>query len=329
MASSQTEALRVESLSKTFGRPRRRGRADDIVQALRDVSLTVQAGDCVGIAGESGSGKSTLARIIVGLETSTDGAVYVHGERLPEPPKTTDRHRHARRVQMVFQDPYSSLDPRQPIGAALDEVQRVHFSRSPDQRRTRTFELLDAVGIASSYFDALPRALSGGQRQRVAIARALAAEPSVIVLDEAVSALDVSTQAQILNLLADLRSEFSLTYVFISHDLAVIRQVADTIVVLYRGRIMEQGRIDDIFRAPANPYTQLLLDSVPRRGMSLTNRPDRGSHSVSGCLFRGRCPVQVDKCAQEPPLIHVSPSRQSRCWHAQAETITDTAMEEK
>ena len=311
-AVDDSAAVRVVGLSKTF---QTRGRGgSEAVHAVRDVSFSVPRGACLGIAGESGSGKSTVARMMVGLEVPTDGEIWVDSSRLPEPPRTADRRAHARRVQMVFQDPYSSLDPRQTIAAAIDEVQRVHFQRAAAARRRRVLELLDAVGVGERYADALPRWLSGGQRQRLAIARALAAEPAVLVLDEAVSALDVSTQAQILNLLSDLRTEFSLTYIFISHDLAVIRQISDEVLVLYRGRLMEHASAESLFTQPANPYTQLLLDSVPRPGMELEKRPDRGKLEETGCLFAGRCPQVHARCATEPPEFPLPADGRSRCW---------------
>ena len=190
----------------------------------------------------------------------------------------------------------------------LDEVQRVHFDRDRAGRDACTAELLAAVGLGASYASCVTRALSGGQRQRLAIARTLAAEPSVIVLDEAVSALDVAVQAQILNLLSDLRRELALTYIFISHDLAVIRQVSDRVLVLYRGQLMGQGPVGQVFQKAAHPYSQLLLDSVPHQGMSLTQRAERGFLAEEGCLFRGRCGRVHDRCAAQPPLFSVSPT---------------------
>ena len=309
------DAVRVTGLSKTFRTRAGRGNEQQ-VYAVRDVSFSVPRGSCLGIAGESGSGKSTIARMMVGLEVPTSGEVWVEGARLPEPPRAADRRAHARRVQIVFQDPYSSLDPRQTIASALNEVQRVHFDRTAAERAARVRELLDAVGMGERYADALPRSLSGGQRQRLAIARALAAEPAVLVLDEAVSALDVSTQAQILNLLADLRTEFSLTYVFISHDLAVIRQISDDILVLYRGRLMELAPAEQLFASPDHPYTRLLLDSIPRQGMELEKRPDRGTLNETGCLFASRCPQVHDRCTTEPPEFPLRAVGLSRCWLA-------------
>jgi oligopeptide transport system ATP-binding protein len=308
------DAVHVEALCKTFRSGGARSKRHDEIHAVRNVSLAVGRGECLGIAGESGSGKSTLARMLVGLEVPTSGTFLVNGEQLAEPPKAADRRHHARRIQMVFQDPYSSLDPRQPVGMVLDEVQRVHFDRDRGARARRTTELLDAVGLGANYNEAVPRSLSGGQRQRLAIARALAAEPSVMVLDEAVSALDVSIQAQILNLLSDLREELSLTYIFISHDLAVIRQVADRVLVLYRGELMEQAPVEEIFDTPAHPYTRLLLDSVPRPGMPLARRGERAVSQEGGCLFRERCARAHPRCEHEPPLFSTSANSQSRCW---------------
>lgn len=315
MPETQQDVLSAESLRKTYHQRGGRGAGTSHIQALRDVSLRVAEAECLGIAGESGSGKSTLARILVGLEAPTSGTVQVAGQTLATKRTATERRHHARRIQMVFQDPYSSLDPHQAVGDVLDEVQRVHFDRNRTTRSARTVELLDAVGLASRYIDALPRTLSGGQRQRLAIARALAAEPSILLLDEAVSALDVSIQAQILNLLSDLRDALSLTYVFISHDLAVVHQVADRVMVLYQGELMEEGRIDPVFRSPSHPYTTLLLDSVPRPGMVLTRRPERVHKTdETGCLFRDRCPHAFERCVEHPPLFDAPAGSRSRCW---------------
>ncbi len=314
MTEPVSDAVFVNGLSKTFHQRGQRGGAVQSVYAVRNVSLAVQRGACLGIVGESGSGKSTLARMLVGLEVPTSGEVWIEGSRLPEPPRGVDRRAHARRVQMVFQNPYSSLDPRQSVESVLNEVQRVHFDRDKAQRHTRTMQLLEAVGLGQRYAEQLPRALSGGQRQRLAIARCLAAEPAVLVLDEAVSALDVSTQAQILNLLSDLRAEFCLTYIFISHDLAVIRQVSDEVLILYRGRLMEQAPVEPLFESARHPYTQLLLDSIPRQGMELSSRPERGIPTEVGCLFVGRCPFAHERCEQEPPLFQLSTRSHARCW---------------
>ncbi|WP_354380981.1 ATP-binding cassette domain-containing protein [Streptomyces sp. PvR034] len=235
------------------------------VRAVDDVSFTLAAGRSLGIVGESGSGKTTTARIVVGLERADSGRVLING-------RDRDGHRRgaaarlarAREVQMVFQDPFLSLDPRTTVGAALRESLRLHFPGTDHARRIA--ELLEQVGLGAREADALPRQLSGGQRQRVAIARALAVEPAVLVLDEAVAALDVSVQAQILNLLFDIRAETGIGYLFITHDLGVVRCVSDDVIVMRRGRIVEAGPTAQVLADPQHPYTRLLLESVPRPG---------------------------------------------------------------
>ncbi|MEV8326812.1 ABC transporter ATP-binding protein [Kitasatospora sp. NPDC058243] len=240
-------------------------RAYGSVQAVDNVSFTLAEGGSLGIVGESGSGKTTTARIVVGLERADTGRVLVHGrDRTEHRRGRAHRLARAREVQMVFQDPYLSLDPRTSVGAALRETLRLHFPDADHPRRIA--ELLDQVGLGEREAEALPRQLSGGQRQRVAIARALAVEPAVLVLDEAVAALDVSVQAQILNLLADIREQTGIGYLFITHDLGVVRCVTDEVVVMRHGRIVESGPTAEVLARPRHAYTRLLLDSVPRPG---------------------------------------------------------------
>ncbi|WP_455362323.1 ABC transporter ATP-binding protein [Streptomyces sp. SYSU K21746] len=240
-------------------------RAFGAVRAVDDVSFTLAEGGSLGIVGESGSGKTTTARIIVGLEQADAGEVLVRGQaRTARSRGRAQRVARAREVQMVFQDPYLSLDPRTSVEAVLRETLRLHFPGADHDRRIR--ELLDQVGLGTRAADARPRQLSGGQRQRVAIARALAVEPAVLVLDEAVAALDVSVQAQILNLLADIREQTRIGYLFITHDLGVVRCVTDEVIVMRHGRIVEAGATAEVLAAPQHPYTQLLLESVPRPG---------------------------------------------------------------
>ncbi|MFD8081382.1 ABC transporter ATP-binding protein [Kitasatospora sp. NPDC059722] len=235
------------------------------VKAVDDVSFTLPAGGSLGIVGESGSGKTTTARIVVGLDRADGGEVLVNGRaRTGRVRGRAERLARAREVQMVFQDPYLSLDPRTSVEAVLRETLRLHFPGTDHAARIR--ELLDQVGLGTRAADALPRQLSGGQRQRVAIARALAVEPAVMVLDEAVAALDVSVQAQVLNLLADIRERTGIGYLFITHDLGVVRCVTDDVVVMRHGRIVEAGRTTEVLDGPRHPYTRLLLESVPRPG---------------------------------------------------------------
>jgi ABC-type glutathione transport system ATPase component len=251
----------VEHLTKTFGRGRSRA------TAVADVSFALTPGGSLGIVGESGSGKTTTARMVIGLERPTGGRILFRGEDRTQPARTArSRRERGRTIQIVFQDPYTSLDRHQRVDDCLAEVVGVHFriGRSEKQRRVR--ELADLVGLDGRSLSALPKALSGGQRQRVAIARALAAEPDVLILDEAVSALDVSIQAQILNLLSDIRQQRGVSYLFISHDLAVIRQVTDDTIVMRHGAVVEQGPTPAVLDEPRDPYTRLLRDSVPRAG---------------------------------------------------------------
>ncbi|MDH6115207.1 oligopeptide transport system ATP-binding protein [Kitasatospora sp. MAP12-15] len=235
--------------------------------AVADVSFDIPAGGSLGIVGESGSGKTTIARMLVGLECPTSGSIAVLGRDRSRPARgSAERGARAKELQIVFQDPYTSLDPQQSVRAAVDEVLRHHGGRTAVERAARLDELVDQVGLTMRQALARPRDLSGGQRQRVAIARALAAGPRVLVLDEAVSALDVSIQAQILNLLADIRAQTGLAYLLISHDLAVVRQLCDTVLVLRRGQVVEQGDCARVLDDPAQEYTRALREAVPVQG---------------------------------------------------------------
>ncbi|WP_329565585.1 ABC transporter ATP-binding protein [Streptomyces sp. NBC_01361] len=241
--------------------------------AVDDVSFTLSRGQSLAVVGESGSGKTTVARMLVGLETPTGGSLGVCGRpRRGGRVSSAERRRRAREIQIVFQDPYSSLDKLQRIGDVVETSLALHFPLTPAERRRRALELLEAVGLAERHASMLPRQLSGGQRQRVAIARAIAVEPEVLVLDEAVAALDVSIQAQILNLLADIRERSGISYVFISHDLAVVHQISDIAVVMSGGRIVERGDTRDLLRDPQEEYTQALRAAVPRPGWKPSRR---------------------------------------------------------
>jgi peptide/nickel transport system ATP-binding protein len=261
--------LQAAGLRKEFG---------DLV-AVDDVSFELRAGRSLAIVGESGSGKTTIARMIVGLERPTGGTITACGHDRSRPARSTrDRRRRGREVQIVFQDPYTSLDPRQTAEATIDEVLRLHHGWPADRRRARTAELTGLVGLDTRQARALPRSLSGGQRQRVAIARALAAEPTILILDESVAALDVSIQAQVLNLLADIRDETHVSYILISHDLAVVRQLTDEAIVLRRGKMVERGSTAHVLDDPQHPYTRQLRASVPRPGW----RPRRRDQARAG-----------------------------------------------
>jgi oligopeptide transport system ATP-binding protein len=264
MAEHQSPALVLEAvgLRKEFG--------DNV--AVDGVDLQVPQGGSLAIVGESGSGKTTIAKMIVGLETPTAGTIAACGRDRSAPARSAkERRARGGEVQIVFQDPYSSLDPRHNAEQAIDEVLRLHRGGAgKDERRTRIAELGDLVGLDERQLRARPGQLSGGQRQRIAIARALAAEPQVVILDESVAALDVSIQAQILNLLADIREQTGISYVLISHDLAVVRQITDQAIVMHRGKVVERGPTADVLDHPQQPYTQLLRASVPRPGWKPT-----------------------------------------------------------
>jgi len=269
-----TAVLAVAGLGKKFG---------DFT-AVDDVSFTIPPRGSLAIVGESGSGKTTIARMIVGLERPTGGTITACGADRSRPARSRkDRRRRGREVQIVFQDPYTSLDPRQSATETIDEVLRLHHGWPASRRRDRVTELTELVGLDERQSRALPRALSGGQRQRVAIARALAAEPRILILDESVAALDVSIQAQVLNLLADIREETGVSYLLISHDLAVVRQLADQTVVLRRGQVVERGPTGQVLDDPRHEYTKRLRASVPRPGWKPTrqffpSRPDHPNH---------------------------------------------------
>ncbi|WP_433244424.1 ABC transporter ATP-binding protein [Actinomadura nitritigenes] len=250
--------LSVSSLVKRFG----------AVTAVDGVGFELMPGASLGIVGESGSGKTTTARILAGLDAPTSGTVLLAGEPVTGRSRR-DRLRRARLLQMIFQDPYGSFDPRQTIAESIAEPMRLHLPGTAKDRRDRVAELLDQVGLSARAGGSLPRDLSGGQRQRAAIARALGIRPRVLVLDEAVAALDVSIQAQILTLLDELRRDTGIAYVFVSHDLAVVRHITDTAVVMRHGRIVERGATETILRDPRHPYTRLLLDSIPAPGWDL------------------------------------------------------------
>ncbi|RGE21996.1 ATP-binding cassette domain-containing protein [Leucobacter sp. wl10] len=264
--------ISVSELRKVFPAPR--GTKGEDVVAVDGVSFELLPDECLAIVGESGSGKTTVARMIVGLETVTSGTVTVDGQDRSRPPKRLrDRRARAREVQYVFQDPYSSLNGRQRIGDVILGNLRLHAAEGDrGGLRARAQEILDAVGLPQRFFDRLPRELSGGQRQRVAIARALAADPKVIVLDEAVAALDVSIQAQILNLLADIKAQRRISYLFISHDLAVVNQISDRMIVMENGLVVDRGVTAELLANPTHPYTRALRAAVPGPGWKPVRR---------------------------------------------------------
>ena len=304
------------------------------VHALNGVSLAIEAGRSLGVVGESGSGKSTLARLAMALERPTSGHVRFEGTDLNALPAEALR-RMRQHFQMVFQDPYGSLDPRQKVARIVAEPLAAQGGADAAAQRRRVAETLEAVGLRANDLDKYPHEFSGGQRQRIAIARALVTRPRLIVADEPVSALDVSVQAQVLNLLLDLQAEFGITYLLISHDLAVVDHVCDEVAVIYLGRIVEQGRPETLFRAAAHPYTRALLDAVPRAepGAKRRRRPaaaagsqiGRAEVAHAGCAFADRCPWVQDRCRAEAPLLRaVQPGHLASCHHAER-VLADSA----
>lgn len=312
-------ALKITNLSKTFPLPKPLfGATRPGVRAVRSMSFTVGTGETLGIVGESGCGKSTFARMLVGLLEPTTGWIEIEDKALD----TADPAEFGRLIQYVFQDPISSLNPRKTIRQIMETPLRLLHGMDAELRKARIAEIFASVNLREEFLDRYPHEFSGGQAQRIGIARALAASPRIIILDEPVSALDVSVQAQVLNLLADLKSKFDLTYLFISHDLAVVEAVSDRIVVLYFGAIVEIGKAEHIFNAPKHPYTKLLADSAPVVGRPLKAPEQKDSelpdplNPPPGCAFAKRCPRATEICSRdEPPLRQMGEHQFAACHH--------------
>jgi len=302
------EILSVKNISKIyessgggFGRKNK-------VSALDGVSFNLAQGQTLGIVGESGCGKSTLGRIISRLDSPTSGEIIYKGNDIAK--KSLAAMRPLRKeIQFIFQDPYASLNPRRQIGAIIEEPMRIH-GVSKDERRARAHELLEKVGLDKNSYEKYPHEFSGGQRQRVVIARALTLKPELIIADEPVSALDVSIQAQVLNLFKELQDEMKLTYVFVAHDLGVVRHISDRIAVMYLGKIVELGSVEEIYNNPQHPYTKALLSANPRIDQSaqstrqiLTGDIPSPLNRPSGCSFHTRCPIAIAECSTREPEL--------------------------
>jgi oligopeptide/dipeptide ABC transporter ATP-binding protein len=316
--SSSENLVELEHLTKRFQVKQgvfARGKAE--VHAVEDVSLTVRRGETLGIVGESGCGKSTTARLILRLLDPTSGTIRFDGQDISRISQRSLRPLR-REMQMIFQDPYSSLNPRKTVGQIVGAPFAIHGQKNA---KTRVQELLETVGLSPEHYNRYPHEFSGGQRQRIGVARALALSPKLIVCDEPVSALDVSIQAQVLNLLRNLQRDFSLTYVFISHDLSVIRQIADRIAVMYLGRVVELGDSESIYEHPKHPYTAALLSAVPRAGANARERIVLSGDvpspidPPSACVFHPRCPrFHQGHCDVETPLLReLAPGQAAAC----------------
>ena len=286
------------------------------LKALSNITLEIQKGETLAVVGESGCGKSTLARIITMIENPTQGEIFLHGQSISSL-GISKKNRTA--IQIVFQDPYGSLNPRQKIGDILEEpliINQIHLGKKEIEKKARS--MLEKVGLLPEHYDRYPHMFSGGQRQRIAIARALMLNPEIVVLDEPVSALDLSIQSQILNLLADLQTQFQLTYLFISHDLSIVRHFADRVMVMYLGQIVEEGSIDQVFKNPKHPYTKALLSATPiadpsikKERIRLTGEIPSPLNPPSGCSFHNRCWLAQDICKIEKPLLTKEDHRSS------------------
>ncbi|MFE1627502.1 ABC transporter ATP-binding protein [Brevibacillus reuszeri] len=281
------------------------------VKAVDDVSFEVKKGETLGIVGESGCGKSTLARLIMQLIRSTSGSVIFNGQDLAS--LSEQELKKARKsIQMIFQNPYASLDPRKTVEQLVMEPLVIHQVGTHQERVQKVQELLEVVGLSDYHATRYPHEFSGGQRQRINIARALALHPDVVICDESVSALDVSIQAQVINLLKELQAKFDLTYIFISHDLNVVRYISDRIAVMYLGRVVEMGTYEEIYHNPQHPYTRALLSAVPKESplvkkerMILTGDVPSPMNPPSGCHFHKRCPYATDRCKTETPALEL------------------------
>ncbi|MFP4643353.1 MAG: ABC transporter ATP-binding protein [Spirochaetales bacterium] len=322
--------LQVENLKKHFPiRGGVLGRVQNHVKAVDDISFEVKRGETIGIVGESGCGKSTAGRAILRLHEPTAGRIVFEGEDITALSKAAMRKRR-RDMQIIFQDPFASFNPRQTIRRLLDEAMGIQNVVPKQKRAARIRELLEMVGLKPEHIDRYPHEFSGGQRQRIAIARALSVDPKLLICDEAVSSLDVSVQAQVINLLKKLQRELNLTYLFVAHDLGVVRHISDRVMVMYLGKIVEIGETKQIFERPQHPYTRALLSAIPvpdprRKTQRTVLRGDVPSpiDPPSGCPFHTRCPYVMDRCSVETPQLHVLDTDQRAACHLVEDGVVD------
>ncbi len=305
--SQQTKVLVAEGLSKHYSISRGAFKSPVTLKALNTTSFSLSKRKTLAVVGESGCGKTTLAQLVAMINTPTLGSLMIDGQQVVGADKSTLKALRSR-VQIVFQNPYGSLNPRQKIGAALMEPLLMNTSLSKEECRQKASDMLDQVGLRPEYFERYPHMFSGGQRQRVAIARALMLEPEILVLDEPVSALDVSIQAQVLNLLAELQKKHDLAYLFITHDLSVVKHIADEVMVMYLGKAVEHRPADELFASPQHPYTRALLSATPipipgahKERIHLTGEIPSPIDPPAGCYFHPRCPQCFDPCDKQVP----------------------------
>ena len=297
--------VKVDNVSKHFHT------AGGVVKAVNNVSFEIAKGETVGLVGESGCGKSTLGRTLMGIYQPTEGKIYFNNEEI-NIKKAKDRYKYAKKAQMIFQDPYASLNPRMTVGSIISEGMEIHNMYTPEKRKERVGELLDLVGLNKEYANRFPHEFSGGQRQRIGIARALAIEPEFLICDEPISALDVSIQSQIINLLIDLQKRLGLTYLFIAHDLDIVRYISDRIVVMYLGQDVEIGESNEDYSNALHPYSQALLSAVPIPDPELEREKKRiilegdipsPINLPKGCPFAGRCHYAKPECSESMPEL--------------------------
>ncbi|MEE3122316.1 MAG: oligopeptide/dipeptide ABC transporter ATP-binding protein [SAR324 cluster bacterium] len=293
---------------------------EEVVQAVDQVNLDIRQGEVVGLVGESGCGKSTFGRMVTGILPPSAGTIHYNGKDISNA-ASPEGHAAALKIQMIFQDPFASLNPRMRVRDIIGEAPRIHGLLEGQSQDEYVANMLEKVGLDASYSGRYPHQFSGGQRQRLGVARALAVQPEFLVCDEAVAALDVSIQAQVLNLFMDLREQLNLTYLFISHDLSVVEHISNRVLIMYLGRVVESAPTEDLFHSPNHPYTQALLNEVPR--LDLRKRqytPVAGEipsplNPPTGCHFHPRCPHATSKCHSEiPQLKGIAPDRQSACF---------------
>ncbi len=319
-----TPLLEARGLARNYKARRGLFAPPATVKALAGVSFTLEAGRTLAVVGESGCGKSTLARLLTFIEPPSAGALMIEGVDVAQAGDTT-RTRLRREIQIVFQNPYGSLNPRQRIGKALEEPLLVNTAMTAGEREAAARDIMVRVGLRPEFYPRYPHMFSGGQRQRIAIARALMLRPKILVLDEPVSALDISIRAQVLNLLAELQEELALAYVFISHDLSVVRHMADEVMVIYLGHIVEMGPRATIFSTPLHPYTRALLSATPvadpdarRERIILSGEAPSPINPPKGCPFNPRCPLAFDRCRSEEPPVELKQGRTVACWAVSA-----------